>query len=120
MNTLLNKLLRRTDAPIADNKLDEILYVLASTRRRHIIDYLYSERTATLSQLSQHVADAENDGPVSANERNRVWTALYQSHLPTLEEAGLVRRSDDTVIATADLNRARDAATALANSYRRA
>ncbi|WP_440010247.1 DUF7344 domain-containing protein [Halomicrococcus sp. SG-WS-1] len=46
-----------------------------------------------MSDLAEQVAAWENDTAVdaiSAAERKRVYTALYQSHLPKLDDAGIV------------------------------
>ncbi|WP_425600868.1 DUF7344 domain-containing protein [Halobaculum rubrum] len=86
---------------------DEIFDVLANPRRRHALHAIAGEedRTHELGDLSERVAAWENGievAEVSYDERKRVYTALQQSHLPRLDEAGLVEFDKDrgTVDAT--------------------
>ncbi|MFC4357821.1 hypothetical protein ACFO0N_07655 [Halobium salinum] len=72
---------------------------LCNVRRLHILDYL-SERgpKAELGTLVEHVAAAEYEkeaSAVSRSERRRVYVSLYQTHLPKLEEQGLVEWDRD-------------------------
>jgi hypothetical protein len=69
----------------------EAVEILSSERRRWVIEYLASKEpdaTVTLSELSEHVAARENACTVrelSSQQRERVYVALYQSHLDTLK-----------------------------------
>lgn len=120
MCTLLDRLRRRNRTESITNKeLDQILDIIASRRRRRVIEYLHEHTSATLGELAEHIADQEIEGPVTTEDRNRVWTALYQSHLPTLSDAGLVVHEGDSVTATDTLTDVHSATTALARSYRR-
>ena len=80
----------------ADSELsrDLVFDVLKNRRRRHALHYLkQQEEPVELSELAEQVAAWENDSTVegiSAAERKRVYTALYQSHLPKLDDAGIV------------------------------
>lgn len=73
---------------------DMVFDVLKNQRRRYALHYLkQAEGTVQLSDLAEQVAAWENDttvGAISAAERKRVYTALYQSHLPKLDDAGIV------------------------------
>ncbi|WP_227374441.1 DUF7344 domain-containing protein [Haladaptatus halobius] len=73
---------------------DMVFDVLKNQRRRYALHYLkQAEETVQLSDLAEQVAAWENDTTVdaiSAAERKRVYTALYQSHLPKLDDAGIV------------------------------
>ena len=73
---------------------DMVFDVLKNQRRRYALHYLKSvDGTVQLSDLAEQVAAWENDTTVdaiSAAERKRVYTALYQSHLPKLDDAGIV------------------------------
>jgi hypothetical protein len=93
----------------------ELFDSLCNVRRLHLLDYL-SERgpEAELGTLVDHVAAAEYEkvqSAVTRSERRRVYVSLYQTHLPKLEEQGLIewdrdenrirlvaRRSVDTVL----------------------
>ena len=73
---------------------DLVFDVLKNRRRRHALHYLkQQDEPVELSELAEQVAAWENDSTVegiSAAERKRVYTALYQSHLPKLDDAGIV------------------------------
>ncbi len=73
---------------------DLVFDVLKNQRRRYALHYLkQAEDTVQLSDLAEQVAAWENDitvDAISAAERKRVYTALYQSHLPKLDDAGIV------------------------------
>jgi hypothetical protein len=73
---------------------DELFDVLASRRRRYAVHALEDVETQTdLGTLAEQVAMWEYDvdvGELSSTERKRVYTALQQSHLPKMDDAGLV------------------------------
>ncbi|UPW00935.1 hypothetical protein M0R88_02250 [Halorussus gelatinilyticus] len=73
---------------------DLVFDVLKNRRRRYALHYLRrAEGSVQLSELAEQVAAWENDievDAISAAERKRVYTALYQSHLPKLDDAGIV------------------------------
>lgn len=90
---------------------EELFDVLANTRRRHALHAIAGgeERTHELGDLSERIAAWENDvsvAEVDYAERKRVYTALQQSHLPRLDDAGLVEFDKDrgTVDATPALD----------------
>lgn len=61
------------------------LKVLSETRRRRIIEFLCTEESeTTVRALSEHLADIEE------TDRKTTYIALYQHHLITLEEAGVI------------------------------
>jgi hypothetical protein len=70
----------------------EAVEILSSERRRWVIEFLADQEptaTVTLSDLAEHVASRENACTVrelSSQERERVYVALYQSHLGTLDD----------------------------------
>ena len=73
---------------------DLVFDVLKNRRRRYALHYMrHADGSVQLSELAEQVAAWENDttvGAISAAERKRVYTALYQSHLPKLDDAGIV------------------------------
>ncbi|SHH61806.1 DUF7344 domain-containing protein [Halobaculum gomorrense] len=86
---------------------EELFDVLANTRRRNALHAIAQAEGTTheLGTLSERVAAWENEidvTEVSYDERKRVYTALQQSHLPKLDEVGLVSFDKDrgTVDAT--------------------
>lgn len=73
---------------------DTIFSVLQNARRRYVIYYLVThDGWVTSRDLADQVAAWENDDPVqelSYEQRKRVRTALYQTHLPRLDDAGVI------------------------------
>ncbi|MDS0258313.1 hypothetical protein NDI56_02680 [Haloarcula sp. S1CR25-12] len=86
---------------------EEIFDVLQNERRRHVLQYLRQHGgPVALGDLADHVAAAEYDCPtdaVTSAQRKRVYTTLQQSHLPQMDEVGIVDYdSDEGVIGTTD------------------
>ena len=78
-----------------DGLTQEVAFTMLSCRRRrYILHYLRQEgREVTLRELSKQLAAWENDVDLEAvthKQRMRVYTALRQSHLPKLDEYGVV------------------------------
>ena len=73
---------------------DLVFDVLKNKRRRYALHYMrHADGSVQLSELAEQVAAWENDitvEAITAAERKRVYTALYQSHLPKLDDAGIV------------------------------
>lgn len=74
---------------------EEVFDVLSNDRRRCVLHYLkqQDERRVELRELVDYVAAWENDTTVreiDSDARKRVYTALRQSHLPKLEDAGVI------------------------------
>lgn len=78
---------------------DELFEVLSNRRRRYAVHALKSEDApAEIGELAEQVAAWEYDidvGQVSYDERKRVYTALQQSHLPKMDDAGVVEFDKD-------------------------
>lgn len=78
--------------------------VLSDKRRRYAIHYLkQSEGPVTVRELAEQVAAWENDkgiDQITSQERKRVYIALYQSHLPTLDKQGIVDYDSDRGVVT--------------------
>lgn len=71
----------------------ELFEMLSSRRRRHALQALAATDEIDLGPLAEQVAAWENEKSVAAvtsDERKRVYTSLQQSHLPKLDDAGLV------------------------------
>lgn len=74
---------------------EEVFDVLSNERRQCVLHYLKQTdgRRVELREIVDYVTAWENDatlGNVSSDERKRVYTALRQSHLPRLEDAGII------------------------------
>lgn len=73
---------------------DELFHLLQNQRRRRVLLYLQSaDSEVTMREVAEQVAAWENDTTVealSSDERQRVYIALYQSHLPKLDDSGVL------------------------------
>lgn len=78
---------------------DVVFGILQNKRRRNILRYLMSvDRMVTQAELAEQIAAQENGITVAeldSTQRKRVYVALYQTHLPKLDEAGLVEYNSD-------------------------
>ncbi|MCU4754198.1 ArsR family transcriptional regulator [Halobacteria archaeon AArc-curdl1] len=78
---------------------DVIFELLKNRRRREVLQYLLdAEGTVTLGELAEQIAAWENDTEVTAlssDQRKRVYVALYQTHLPKMDDAGIVDYDQD-------------------------
>lgn len=83
---------------------DELFHLLQNERRRRALDYLRGkEGSVRMRDIVDHVAAAEHDTTPEAlrsDERKRVHIALYQSHLPKLDQAGVLEYDQDRGIVT--------------------
>ena len=74
--------------------LDAIFGVLKNSRRRQVLRYLRENGSeATISDLAEHIAAAENGttrNQLTSSQRKRVYVGLYQCHLQKMDEAGVV------------------------------
>ncbi|MDX1744669.1 MAG: hypothetical protein R3324_01920 [Halobacteriales archaeon] len=78
----------------------EAIYgLLADRRRRYALHYLMQRgEPVTLRDLAEQVAAWENRKPadqLGAQERKRVYIALYQSHMPSMDREGVVEYDAD-------------------------
>jgi hypothetical protein len=73
---------------------DEMFHILQCRRRRLVLKYLQEHDTpAKMTDITEKIAAVEHDTTVAAlksQERQRVYIALYQSHLPKLDEEGVI------------------------------
>ncbi len=78
---------------------DVIFELLKNRRRREVLQYLLeSEETVTLGELAEQIAAWENDidvAALSSDQRKRVYVALYQTHLPKMDDAGIIEYDQD-------------------------
>lgn len=78
---------------------DQLFHLLQNERRRRALDYLRKqEGSVRMRDVVDHVAAAEHDTSPEAlrsDERKRVHIALYQSHLPKLDQAGVIDYDQD-------------------------
>ncbi len=71
--------------------VDETLEAISNHRRRFTIRFVDEAGTAVeADDLAEHLAAVENDGPLDAQDRKRVYVALTQHHLDKLGDLGAV------------------------------
>jgi len=79
---------------------DIVFDILSSARRRYVLYLLRTEDAPVeLTELAEDVAAWENDTTVdqlTKQQRKRVYVSLYQTHVPKLEDASLVKYDQDT------------------------
>ena len=101
----ITRLFVDSDATEADERADEasaaaslsaddLFHLLQNSRRRAVLRYLRGrEGLVRMRDVAEQVAAWENDTAVAqltSQERQRVYISLYQSHLETLEEVGVI------------------------------
>jgi len=66
--------------------------LLQNERRRYVLEYLREhEQQTCLRDVVEWIAAIEADeSPSATNVRNSVYVSLHQTHLPTLDEAGII------------------------------
>ena len=76
--------------------------ILSSPRRRYVLYYLKQEdRPVELGELANQIAAWENEIEVedlTRQQRKRVYVSLYQTHIPKLEDAGIISYEADSGI----------------------
>lgn len=71
----------------------DIHFTLSNCRRRFLLRYLSRQESTTVKELSRAIAAWENETSaeeLSYDDRKTVYTALLQTHLPKLDEMGVV------------------------------
>jgi len=96
--------------PATDISEDDLYEVLANRRRRFAVHLLKREPedSVEIGEMAERIAAWENDvevAEITGSDRKRVYTALQQSHLPKMDDAGVVEFDKDrgTVEPTATL-----------------
>jgi len=88
-----------TDADPDPLHKDTVYHLLQNERRRLALRYLREiEPETDLGEMAVQVAAWENDtttGAVTSDMRQRVYIALYQSHLPKLADEGVLDYDKD-------------------------
>ncbi|MFB6091292.1 MAG: hypothetical protein ABEJ97_09565 [Halobellus sp.] len=83
----------------------EIHDVLRNDRRRLVLERLRtSDGSETVSDLSEHIGEIESgESPPPRNVRQSVYVSLHQTHLPKLDDLGIVDYDPDAkTVALAD------------------
>ncbi len=90
--------------------IDEVCHLLQNERRRNVLEYLRrTEDQVEMREIAEEVAAEENDTSVDQlhhDDRKRVYIALYQVHLPKMDDSGIIEYDQDrgTVRKTAAAN----------------
>jgi len=67
--------------------VEEATEALSNHRRRVTIRFVSDAEAAVhVDDLANHLAGIENDAPLDAQDRKRVYISLTQTHLDTLDE----------------------------------
>lgn len=78
---------------------DDIFHILQTKRRRDVLRYLQTRtEPVELGELAEQIAAWEQETTVDqlhSTERQRVYISLYQSHLPKLDNRGIVDYDKD-------------------------
>ncbi|WP_336362021.1 DUF7344 domain-containing protein [Halalkalicoccus salilacus] len=73
---------------------EEMFRLLQNSRRRHVLQYLIdSDGAVQIGDVSEQIAAWESGtsvADITPQQRQRVYIALYQSHLPKLASADLI------------------------------
>ena len=78
---------------------DEIFSTLSNQRRRYALHYLkHDPEQVRIRDLAEQIAAWENDITVpelTYKQRKRVYTSLHQTHLPKMDDCGIVEYDRD-------------------------
>ena len=92
-------LLSETEAPDERLDRDDVFHILQCRRRRLVLKYLQEhDGPADMRDVTERIAAVENDTTIAqlrSQERQRVYIALYQSHLPKMDRAGIIAYDQD-------------------------
>lgn len=91
---------RSEDDPPRTIAKDTVFHLLQNSRRRSVLRLLIAcdADGVSMREVAERVAAWENDTTVSrlsSMERQRVYIALYQSHLPKLDDHGVIEYDRD-------------------------
>jgi predicted transcriptional regulator len=74
----------------------EIHDVLRNERRRLVLERLWADGSETVRELSEQIGAVEaGETPPPRNVRQSVYVSLHQTHLPKLDDLGIVVYDDD-------------------------
>lgn len=90
--------LTQQDRQEASLDRSDVFHLLQNNRRRAVVRYFATVGgPATIGDLSEQIAAWECEVPledVTKDQRQRVYIALYQSHLDKLDETGVINYAD--------------------------
>jgi DNA-binding transcriptional ArsR family regulator len=83
--------------------LDAVFRALADERRRIALSSLGGHETLTLPDMAEFVAERERSAPLTSIDAavvRDVYLSLYHTHVPVLEDAGVVRYEQERDLVT--------------------
>lgn len=84
------------NSPAADLSEADIHDVLRNDRRRLTLERLAETNEETVRSLSEHIGAIESgEDPPPRNVRQSVYISLHQTHLPKLDDLGIVDYDDN-------------------------
>jgi len=80
-----------------EESTEEMVFsALANARRRAVVRFLETHAgESTLAELTTHLSEQEGRDPDNRAETKAVYVSLLQSHIPHLENAGVVTFNAD-------------------------
>jgi len=88
-------------AESASVDVDAVFHILSNRRRRHVVRVLQrTDGAMDIGDIAEAVAAWEHDIPAEAvthRQRKSAYTALHQTHLPKLADAGFVESDREWV-----------------------
>ena len=89
---MMGRMMSRRADPLRKLDESEIHDILRNDRRRRIIRRLRDvDGTVSVNDLSEHIASVESgEDPAPRNVRKSVYVSLHQTHLPKLDEWGVI------------------------------
>jgi hypothetical protein len=89
-----------SNVPDEELSQDTLFSLLSNPRRRFVLQYLNRvKEPVSLQDLTTEVAAWENETDpeeLTDKQEKRIYVSLYQTHIPKLEEAGIVRHDEET------------------------
>ncbi|WP_255167526.1 DUF7344 domain-containing protein [Natrononativus amylolyticus] len=76
------------------HKKSEFFEMIGSKRRRYVLYALQNQKNATFEEVTERVAIWETETPpeeLDERTRQNIRVNLHHSHLPKLEDAGIIR-----------------------------
>lgn len=107
--SLHDELLGGHTAAAPDTDAAELCELVANDRRRRVLRILAAGEPMSMGELAERLAAREHAvavAEVTADQRKRTYVSVYQTHVPRLEQAGLVTTDRDTVIPEAGIGAA--------------
>lgn len=94
-----------SDGRGSEEALSSLFHVLKPERRRQVIEILRRDGECSVRELAKEIAAVEYGVDVEAlsnDEYRNVYNSLYQMHLPTLDDEGVVVYDQDRKVVEPD------------------